>query len=474
METASVPSARRGSVSHEDKHAWPSMNASRLALHRLLDSGGPKIVYQPQLSLSRMTVEGYEALARFPASPIRGAEDWFTRARDLGLGTALESAAVVRALARRHERPPGTTIAVNVSPTVLTSPSFIAVLPADLTGIEIELTEHEWSPGTGALRRQLDQLRERGARVAIDDVGTAHSGLRRVLNLVPTKLKLDRAIVQGVAGNPSKAALIRAVVDLAEQIGATVCAEGVENLDDLEAIADLDVASAQGWAVGLPEAEFRAAEPGAVRSAHARMVAMLSGRPAQSGRPLASGDPARPAPATSSPRPSAPEARSAPAIDEFLTRLTSVTSLTGLHTLVTGCGRVLGADHLEVSVLTDDESALVAAGRPDAAPSGDSTPTYPLASYPLTQLCLSTRSVVPVYRGHDPFGRGAPGKQTERDLLQRLHFETVLMVPVISRDRVIGLLECYRRDDAPWSRRQIRGARTMAAMLGPVLDGLLP
>lgn len=47
------------------------------------------------------------------------------------------------------------------------------------------------------------------------------------------------------------------------------------------------------------------------------------------------------------------------------------------------------------------------------------------------------------------------------------------MVPVISRNRVIGLLECYRADKATWSRRQIRSARAVAAMLGPVLDGLL-
>ncbi len=74
-----------------------------------------------------------------------------------------------------------------------------------------------------------------------------------------------------------------------------------------------------------------------------------------------------------------------------------------------------------------------------------------------------------MYRGVE-----AEGERAECELLQRLGFETVLMVPVVSRDRVIGLLECYRRELMPWSRRQIRSARTVAAMLGPVLDGLLP
>ncbi|GAB6897464.1 EAL domain-containing protein [Kineosporia succinea] len=502
MASASVPSARRGSATHEDGHcdrsgsshpvagslhnvsADAARRLQQAAVRRVVSGGGPEIVYQPQLSLSRMTVEGYEALARFPDSPIRGTEDWFTRARELGLGIALETSAVERALARRHERPAGTTIAVNVSPAVLTSPSFASVLPDDLTGVEIELTEHEWSPGTGPLRRSLDHLRERGARIAIDDVGTAHSGLRRVIDLSPDKLKLDRVLVQGVAHSSSKAALIRAVVDLAEQIGATVCAEGVENLDDLEAVADLDVASAQGWAIGMPESDFRDAEPGAVRSAEDRLVVMLSGGHRASLPPqtyaaqsptvpirVEAPTPATPAVPGSQPGASPIDLRSTPPVadvEELLTRLTTVTDLPALHSLVGGCGQVLGADSMVVSVLSADGATLAAAHHP-----GTFGETFPLTGYPLTQVCLSTRTVIPVYRGDEPVTDRAPGEQSECDLLHRTGFETVLMVPVISRDRVIGLLECYRRDDAPWSRRQIRSARTVAAMLGPVMDGLL-
>ena len=134
--------------------------------------------------------------------------------------------ALERALRRRDDRPAGTTLAINLSPGVLASPAVAAVLPDDLSGIEIELTEHEWAPGTGRLRRQLDLLRERGARIAIDDVGVAHSGLRRVMELAPDRIKLDRHLVQGVSTSTVKAALIRAVVDFAEHIGASVCAEG--------------------------------------------------------------------------------------------------------------------------------------------------------------------------------------------------------------------------------------------------------
>jgi EAL domain-containing protein (putative c-di-GMP-specific phosphodiesterase class I) len=404
-----------------------------MAIRRVLAQGGPQIVYQPQLSLSRMIVEGYEALARFPETPLRGTELWFARARDLGLGPALEASAIEGALSRRHERPAGSSLAVNVSPGVLTSLAVAAVLPEDLTGIEIELTEHEWSPGSGRLRRELDLLRERGATVAIDDVGAAHSGLRRVMELAPDRIKLDRHLVLGVSTSTAKAALIRAVVDLAEHIDATVCAEGVESIDDLEALADLDVGSAQGWAIGLPEPDFRDAEPLAIAAGRASLRNMLSGKPT----------------------------RSPADVEELLARLTTVTSLAGLDALAGTCADVLGADNLLISTLSPDGTSVrsVANGL-------GLRETFELDEYPLTRHCLQDRTVVPIYVG-------SQGDAAEWQSLARLGFQAALLVPVISRDRVIGLLECYREGSVAWSRRQIRSATTIAAMLGPVLDLML-
>src|SRR5690349_1508804 len=183
------------------------------AVREVLDRGGPDVVFQPQLSLSRLAVAGYEALARFPATPQRGPEYWFGLAREVGLGADLEASALRAALSQRAGRPKGTTMAVNVSPSVLGSAPLERVLPDDLRGIEIEITEHEHVDDVDALRGRLDELRDRGARLAIDDVGAGHSGLSRVMDLAPDSLKLDRHLVVGVAGSTAKSALIRAVVD---------------------------------------------------------------------------------------------------------------------------------------------------------------------------------------------------------------------------------------------------------------------
>ncbi len=467
---SAIPPARGGGLSRIPSAATRSGSAGALsvavvtdssealrrlqqaAISRVLREGGPQIVYQPQMSLSRLVVDGYEALARFPETPMRGTEQWFSRARELGLGPELEAAALEGALRHRHERPAGTTLAINLSPGVLTSSVVDAVLPDDLTGIEIELTEHEWAPGGGRLRRRLDLLRERGARIAIDDVGVAHSGLRRVMDLAPDRIKLDRALVQGVSASTAKAALIRAVVDFAEHIGAGVVGEGVETIDDLEALAELDVGYAQGWVVGLPEAHFAEADPIAVASGRDSLNSMLVGRGGH-----------RHTPADSLMTPTLTHDSTAD-VEELLIELTTVTSLSELGLLASTCAGVLGGDHLLVSVLSDEGKVLQAI---QSSLTPEPGRVFHLADYPLTRQCLENRTVMPIYVG-------SSGDEMEWQVLSGLGYEAALLVPVISRDRVLGLLECYRKDSTPWTRRQIRSARTVAAMLGPVLDATLP
>ncbi len=251
-------------------------------IREVLRSGGPQMVFQPQLSLTGLRVEGYEALARFPgddeADGLPG--PWFALARQAGLGAELEAQALRNAFAAAASRPAGCRVAVNVSPAALDHPAVLAALPEDLTGFEIELTEHAAGLDAGPLRDRLEPLRERGALLAIDDVGTAYSGLRRVVELAPDTLKLDRNLVTGVSRNDAKAALIGAVVDYAEHIQATVCAEGVEDLGDLARLGDLGVGIAQGWAIGTPAAHFTPARPEALaagglwldRTLHGRLV----------------------------------------------------------------------------------------------------------------------------------------------------------------------------------------------------------
>src|SRR5262245_30632799 len=118
----------------------------RSEIQRILDERAIEPLFQPVASLTTGRVVGYEALARFPDSPGRPPSTWFAQAHACGLGPELEAAGILAAL-EPIGRPPGTHIAVNVSPSSLSSGVVRRVLPDDLSEIVIELTEHEVYPG---------------------------------------------------------------------------------------------------------------------------------------------------------------------------------------------------------------------------------------------------------------------------------------------------------------------------------------
>jgi len=147
---------------------------------------------------------------------------------------ALEAAAL-RAALRAHGRPERTFLALNVSTGALLSSEVRAALPDDLSGIVIELTEHELFFTEAALDLELELLRERGARIALDDAGNGDAGLQQMIRIAPDILKLDRSLVDGVHGDPHRFALLDALISFASTTRAAVCAEGVETLGDLVA-----------------------------------------------------------------------------------------------------------------------------------------------------------------------------------------------------------------------------------------------
>ena len=208
-------------------------------------------LFQPIVELERGTVVGYEALARFASERGSAPSDWFDLARSCGLGPDLQALAVARALAV-FDRPAGTWVSVNVDPSVLTSEPVRAALPRDLHGIVIELTEHTLPSEDRDLQRELEDLRGRGARIALDDAGAGYAGLSHVVRVRPDLIKLDRSLVVDVEHDHVRLALIEAFVSFARRIGAEVCAEGIESSEQLTALAEARVMLGQGYRLGPP------------------------------------------------------------------------------------------------------------------------------------------------------------------------------------------------------------------------------
>lgn len=229
--------------------------------------------FQPIVSLSTGSMIGYEALARFDDSSGRTPQEWFTLARLCGLGTELQALAAARALSV-PDRPEGAYLSVNLDPSALGSAAFEAVLPNDLHGIVIEVTEQELIADHAQLATELARLRARGARIALDDTGAGYAGLRHVTLMRPDVIKLDRTLVEGLHDDPGKLALLDSFTTFARRTGTQVCAEGIESDQELDALVELGVDLGQGYHLARPGPPWPAIEPATAetlrRRAHRR------------------------------------------------------------------------------------------------------------------------------------------------------------------------------------------------------------
>jgi len=205
---------------------------------------------QPIVALTTGTVAGYEALARF-ADRRNATSDIFQRAWSVGHGPWLEAAALSAALALTG-RPASTYLGVNVSPRAMESEAVRTALDVDLRGITVEITEGHHVPND-QLKTIGAWLRERGARLAIDDVGTGYAGLERLMTLCPDLIKLDRSLVVQLPGDAVSRMMVESLVRFATRSGASVCAEGIETEELLGVVAELDISYGQGYLFGRPQ-----------------------------------------------------------------------------------------------------------------------------------------------------------------------------------------------------------------------------
>jgi diguanylate cyclase (GGDEF)-like protein len=240
-----------------------------IALRKALERNEFELHYQPVVNAKSGTIESFEALLRWtnpelgvvsPGKFIPIAED----ARLIGpigdwvLRTACEEAA---------NWPSTTRIAVNVSAEQLHDVQFVSKLVSALSHaglsphrLEIEVTESVFmNEGTTAVAT-LDKILALGVRLALDDFGTGYSSLGYLSKTKFSTIKVDRSFVQGAAKNlPESLAIIRAVVALAESLGMSTTAEGVETEEECKVVNALGCRKIQGYLYGrpMPAAEAR-------------------------------------------------------------------------------------------------------------------------------------------------------------------------------------------------------------------------
>ena len=399
-------------------------------------------VYQPIVKLATGDLCGYEGLSRFPVVAERSPAAWFAQAHRCGLGTRLEAHAL-RAVLEHPSRPTGTFLSVNLSPSSLGSEEVEAVLPERLDGVVVEITEQERVIEESVLKERLDALRARGARIAVDDAGAGYAGLSQVMRIEPDIIKLDHTLVDGVHADPARAALIDSFVRFARRTGAAVCAEGIERLDELRTLADLDVTYGQGYALARPAAPWA---PVAME-----VVGPLLRRSLRTGTALSSdpevGD--------------SGERR----LEQVVERLSEITSVSGLEAGLKLIATELEADEAALLRYDAARGELEALSHHSWLRSGE---CMNVASYRTTADVLATREVVQVM-----FSDGA-AELGELALLGTTGHRALMVAPVASRGETLGVLMVFAAAERPWSRSEANRARILAYQLGSVVDTLAP
>jgi diguanylate cyclase (GGDEF)-like protein len=427
---------------YDPRHAVAlSLGEQRREVEALLASPascGP--VFQPLMEIATGRVAGYEALARFAPPFERPPDLWFAQAHRCGLGPALEAQAIRAALAVAGP-PAGTFLALNVSPAALMSAEVQHALPEDLSAIVIELTEHDPFDEDGALELALSALRLRGARIALDDAGAGYAGLQQLIRIRPDIVKVDRSLVASVHEDASKLALLEALARFATETGAAVCAEGVEDLAELRALAGLDVTYAQGYALCRPGPPWPAlpddvAAHGALATHHGMRVP----------RPSLAGD--------------------TPSLGEVTDALARVAGAAELDQALQQLMRLLGGQEIALSTVDHEARCLETVSQRGWVETGE---RFSFEEFPTTEQVIDARVTGQVISG-DPASDPA-----ELEVMERAGMAALLLVPLIDGHRTVALLEVYRRSPQAWTNTQVDWARVLAihvtAGLARVLRG---
>ena len=122
----------------------------------------------------------------------------------------------------------------------------------DPLGLKLEITESVLMENSARNTDQLDRLRGLGLELMIDDFGTGYSSLAHLQSFALDALKIDRSFVMGMEFEDGKAEIVRTVLALARSLGLEVVAEGIETMQALEMLRELDCEHGQGYFFSSP------------------------------------------------------------------------------------------------------------------------------------------------------------------------------------------------------------------------------
>ncbi|MEP5939108.1 MAG: EAL domain-containing protein [Erythrobacter sp.] len=230
-------------------------------LRRAIPQGQLELHYQPLTCPKTNRVKSFEALLRWN-HPERG---WISPhtvisvAEETGLIIPLGEWALRQACDDASKWPDDIRVAVNVSPVQFMTENLPGVVASALANsgldphrLELEITESVFLGDSEGTTSRFKTLKELGIRFALDDFGTGYSSLGYLRDAPFDKIKIDQSFIRGAVDNSVRgnAAIITAIVGLAESLGMETTAEGIEAMDELDFVRKQGVTSVQGYVYG--------------------------------------------------------------------------------------------------------------------------------------------------------------------------------------------------------------------------------
>ena len=246
----------------------PEMDAQMQARHLMefdlrnaLPAGQFELHYQPVVNLESNEISGVEALLRWrhPEKGIIPPSAFIPVAEEIGFIVPLGEWAIRQACATAAKWPSDVRIAVNLSPIQFRNPGFVQVVLGALAAsglaadrLELEITESTLLHDSDATLSTLYQLRALGVRIAMDDFGTGYSSLSYLQSFPFDKIKIDRSFVKDIVDGVGSLNIVRAVAAMANGLGMTTTAEGVETKEQLDTVRAEGCTEMQGFLFSRP------------------------------------------------------------------------------------------------------------------------------------------------------------------------------------------------------------------------------
>jgi EAL domain-containing protein (putative c-di-GMP-specific phosphodiesterase class I) len=220
--------------------------------------------YQPKVTFTPPHIAGVEALLRWnhPQHGLVTPDVFIPLAEQTGIIEPLTGWVLDAALQQYREWLEAgldIPVSVNLSPVTLHDRSFSDQIARLLEkwrvparGLVLEITESAIISDVARATETVDKLHEMGVRISIDDFGTGYSSLAYIRRLRVSEIKVDKSFVLNMRDINDDAVIVRSIVDLGRNLGLSVVAEGIEDIETWKLLEDLQCTEAQGYFISRP------------------------------------------------------------------------------------------------------------------------------------------------------------------------------------------------------------------------------